>query len=262
MRRVIKRQAVEQLNPYQFMNIQVHPYHFQGIQESESVEAFTQEETGEGQGDKETTTGNWDGNRLDGEEIKRLAQQEAKQYIAQATATMEEEKLKVFEEAKAGGYQTGLEVAQVEMQQVLEEERSKIQAEIARQAAELEVEKSRVMEQYIDELVDLSISVAEKIIKISLRSNNAIVKKTILSAVSNMKKTAWIKLYVGKSEHGEKLEADNDFIESIGKVAEQVKIVYIDEQDTNIIETSEGIVDLSTKSQMETIKDIIHKSRG
>ncbi len=156
----------------------------------------------------------------------------------------------------------GWKVAQIENQKVLEEEREKIQVDVAKQIAELEAEKRQIVEKYIDELTDLAISVAEKIVKISLRSNSEVVKKVILAAVGKIKKTAWIKLYVGKSEVGCQLEADNDFIESISRVADQVKIIYIDDQDANLIETPEGVIDLSTKSQIETIKNIIHESRG
>lgn len=262
LRRVIKKQTIEELNPYEFIDMQTYRYYPNSILGEGAGQEDSQEEIDRNQEGKEAASSNLGINRLDAEEIKRLAQQEAKQYIAEASGVIEQEKLKVFEEAKADGYQAGLEVAKIEMQQVIEEECNKVQTEIARQVAELEAEKSKIVEQYIDELVDISISIAEKIVKISLSSNGAIVKKIILSAVSNLKKTTWIKLYVGKSERGNKLEADNDFIDSISKVTDQVKIVYIDEQDTNIIETPEGIIDLSTKSQIETIKEIIHKSRG
>ena len=62
--------------------------------------------------------------------------------------------------------------------------------------------RDKVMEEYLDDLKDISLAVAEKIMRISLKNSSQIVKRMILASTDKLKKTAWVKIYVGNDEAG------------------------------------------------------------
>lgn len=59
------------------------------------------------------------------------------------------------------------------------------------------------------------------------------------------------------------MEADEEFLESLSRLSENVKIIMMEnsEEGTCIIELPDEIVDASVSTQLENIKDVLNNAR-
>ena len=106
-------------------------------------------------------------------------------------------------------------------------------------------------------------SVAEKVIHISLKSSGEVIKQMIVAATKKLKKTAWVKIYIDKFDYDMMMKADADVIDELSHLSDNIKFIVMDkeEQGNCIIEMPDEIVDVSVNTQMENIKDILENIR-
>ena len=128
----------------------------------------------------------------------------------------------------------------------------------------MSIEKTKLLEQYIDDLKRISLAVAEKIVQTSLKSSGDIVKRMILAATDKIRKKQWAKIYVTKADTGVSMEVDTEFLEAMSKLSDNIKIITMDngEDGTCIIELPDEIIDASVGTQLENIKDILNNVRS
>ncbi len=161
------------------------------------------------------------------------------------------------------GYAEGMKKAENEMERRLNEERQLIASEVAADIKAFSDEREKMIEYYIDDLKEIALAIGEKIVQTSLRSSAEVVERMIIKATEKMKKVGWAKIYIGGSGVGSEIQGDTDFLKSLSHIANNVKIVIIDEDEpgTCIVETPEGILDISIKTQLENIKEILNNAR-
>lgn len=184
-------------------------------------------------------------------------------------ARMESEKIckQAFEEARLQGYETGYEQGR---QEACDEHTARLCKDIARYEEEIvqtieEVGmiKSRVIEELINDLKNISMTVAEKIIKTSLSSSEEIIKRMILSATDKLKKSQWAKIYISASDSTRMVSGDAALIRELGNLSNNIKIIAMDgeEEGTCIIELPDEIIDASVNTQLQNIRDILNNAR-
>ena len=90
-----------------------------------------------------------------------------------------------------------------------------------------------------------------------------VIRQMIISATEKLKKTAWVKIYIDKSDYDMMMEADADVIDELSHLSDNIKFIVMDKEDTGncIIEMPEEIVDVSVNTQIENIKDILENVR-
>jgi flagellar assembly protein FliH len=183
--------------------------------------------------------------RLEAEDIKEKARQEGQRLG-------EEE-----------GYQAGVERAMNEYRMQHEEELQKLRRMIQEYMIDVEHQKEKILELYIDDLKNIALSIGEKIVQTSLRSSAQVVQRMILAATSRMKKKAWAKIYIGKGQESMDISGDTNFLHELSRLSENVKIVMMDEEEagTCIIELPDEVIDLSVATQLENIKEILNNAR-
>ena len=96
----------------------------------------------------------------------------------------------------------------------------------------------------MDELKDVAIAVAEKVIHVSLRSSGEVIRRMIVKEAERIKKTDWLKIHIDRLDY-EMLVSDN------------IKFVIVEKEEpgTLILETQEEIVDAGIDTQMETLRE-------
>ena len=168
-----------------------------------------------------------------------------------------------FKQGKKAGYEEGVQEAKIEVQERYDDELKKFQRALYNQVLEIQVEKENRLALYEEELKDVAITIAEKVIHTSLKASREIVGKMILLEAENLNKPVWAKVYIGKGDDVMSIHTDPAFLNKIAKIADEVKIVVMDkeEQGTCIIESPEGIMDISVKTQIENVRDILHNAR-
>ena len=104
---------------------------------------------------------------------------------------------------------------------------------------------------------------AEKVIHISLKSSGEVIKRMIISETERLKKTAWVKIYMEKTEYEMMMQADADIISELSRLSDNIKFIVMDKEDSGncIIEMPEEIIDISVDTQLENIKEILQNIR-
>ncbi len=196
-------------------------------------------------------------------EIKEKAEKELEAIKNDINILKEQVQKEAYEEGfnlgQDEGYRAGLNRGEAEIKSSYKQEYNNFQHAISDQINELEKEKQLFLEKYIEDLKDVSIAVAEKIVLANLKGHEDVISRMILAATEKMKKTSWAKIYIGQDEGTINIQGNRDFLNSIARIADQVKVVMIEDEGACIVETPEGIIDLSVKTQIENIRDILKK---
>lgn len=258
MPRVMKRPGEEQdIRPYDF---------FAGFRIERTVDA---EEPDEDEEEEEEVEEEKDAKEqyeelLEAEKkIVAEAEEQAKRILDDAHKQADILRQKAFTEGHEEGVEAGFKKAHDEQRELLDQEIRQLQANASEVMRSISIEKTKLLEQYVDDLKKISLAIAEKIIQTSLQSSGDIVKRMILAATDKITKKQWAKIYITKCETGISMEVDAEFLDALSKLSDNIKIITMDngEEGTCIIELPDEIIDASVSTQLENIKDILNNVR-
>ncbi len=201
------------------------------------------------------------------EKARSESQNEALIIIEEAKKEAEEIKARAytvgFDSGKQEGFKKGKQEAKEIAQKEARIEIDELKYNVAREIKLLEVEKEKILEDHIEDLKDIAISIGEKIALTSLKTSKDVIEKMILEATEKMKKSSWAKVYIGYTEEAVKIKGDTEFLEKLSRLADNVKVIIMqaDEEGMCIIETPNGTMDISVKTQINNIKDIVKTAK-
>ena len=175
----------------------------------------------------------------------------------------EDMKSQAREAGREIGEREGYEKAQQEVENTLKKEADELLLELRDLIASVEQKKREMLEQYKDDLRDIAISIAEKIIRVSLKSSGDIIKRMIISATEGIMSKEWVKIYIARCDAEMAVNGDSMLINSISYVSDHIKIIVMENEapGTCILEFPDKVIDASTNTQIENIKEIISSSR-
>ena len=187
--------------------------------------------------------------RIEAEQIKNQARDEGREIGER--------------EGYEKGYIDGYEKAQQEVEKTLKKEADELLLELRDLIESVEQKKREMLEQYKDDLRDIAISIAEKIIRVSLKSSGDIIKRMIISATEGIMSKEWVKIYIARCDAEMAVNGDSMLINSISYVSDHIKIIVMENEapGTCILEFPDKVIDASTNTQIENIKEIISSSR-
>lgn len=191
------------------------------------------------------------------------AEEKARQIIKEAREQAEILRKKAFEEGRKEGEQDGFKAAYEQHKEVMDQELRAYQQRFADALRDVGIQKERILEKNIDDLKNISLSIAEKVIHTSIRSSEEVIKRMILAATEKLKKRQWAKIYITKSNIGVSMEVDSELLDSLSHLSDNVKIITMNNGDegTCIIELPDEVIDASVGTQLENIKDILNNVR-
>ncbi|CUX49199.1 FliH/SctL family protein [Clostridium sp. C105KSO13] len=189
-------------------------------------------------------------------EILEAAKKEAEDIRTEAYQTG-------FKAGNEEGYKQGAGRALKAYNLRFEAEFKALQKQLAEYIKDVEVAKDTLLEQYIDDLKNIALAIGEKIIQTSLKSSSEVVERMILSATGRIKKSAWAKIYIGKGQETMDVRGDVKFLQELSKLSDNVKIIMLEEEETGtcIVELPDEVIDMSVKTQLENIKEILNNAR-
>lgn len=198
-----------------------------------------------------------------------LSEEESEAARILERARKEAEKIKEeayhlgFEQGKEEGFSAGRQEGLDRQRFLIEEKTAQFEKDFKQAVESVSEEKRRALEKYIDDLKEISLSVAEKIIKTSIRSSGDIVKRMIISATDKLKKKRWARIYVTKCDLGVTTEVDEEFVSALSRLSDNVQVIAMDggEEGFCIIELPDEIIDTSVGTQLENIRDVINNAR-
>lgn len=201
--------------------------------------------------------------KVQADEILADARRQAEELLEEARKQGEEEAVKAKEEAYEEGYRQGygegLRKAQVEGQSKLEEQCQQLAGEVREFLKQASAAKDEMLEQTQEELRDLSIAIAEKVIHISLKSSQGVIARMIQVATEKLKRREWVHIYVGGYSARELSQITPELMTSLASLSEHIKIIPMpeDESGTCIIEMPDEIIDASASTQLQNIRDLL-----
>ena len=195
------------------------------------------------------------------ETLLHLALEKAQRIID----TAEKEAQRIKEDAKEDGYKEGFregyekgkEEAEERILSEHAEELDDFRQELNRTLRTVEDAKTERLYRYMDELKDVAIAVAEKVIYVSLRSSGEVIRRMILKEAERIKKTAWLKIHIDRLDYEMLVETDADVASELSQVSDNIKFVIVEKEEpgTLILETQEEIVDAGIGTQMENLRE-------
>ena len=201
--------------------------------------------------------------RRDADEILAEARREAERIKAQAREDAGQEAKAVFAQAKEEGYQegyvAGMAQASEESKQLREEQARRQEEEVHRFMEQAGVALDRQMDRSVDELRDLALAVAEKVVCVSLKSSADVISRMIQTAIDKRKRKEWVHIYISECDARRMTQVPASLSAALSALSDRVRIIPMadDESGTCIIEMPDEIVDASASTQLDNLRTIL-----
>ena len=169
-----------------------------------------------------------------------------------------------LEAGRKAGYEEGFREGEAEGLNNYRKKTVELEDMLASCIVDVEAQKAKTLEKYMDDLKEVSLAIGEKIVRTSLRSNARVIERMILAATEKLKKSAWAKIYIGATQEiGRDISADPRFLQELGNLSDTVKIIIMEgeEPGTCIVERPDEIIDVSVGTQLENIREIMNNAR-
>ena len=206
--------------------------------------------------------------QLQAELILKRAREEAEELLANARAAAKAEQEEIRMGARDEGYREGyaqgigkaMEDAQRDKEAVAERLEKEVQAFLEKAG----MAREEVLLQARDELLDLCIAVAEKVVRVSLKSSSEVIVRMIQTATERLKRQEWVHIYISGCDTKGVAQISPALTTALGALSQHVKIIPMgdDEGGTCIVETPEEIIDASVSTQMTNIRDLLRDQMG
>ena len=206
--------------------------------------------------------------QLQAELILNQAREEAEALLNQAREQAQSE----IEEIRAGardegyrdGYAQGIAKAMDDAVRDREETAARMEQDVKAFLEKASLAREELILQSRDELVELCLSIAEKVVRVSLKSSAEVIVRMIQTATERMRRQEWVHIYISGCDTRQVAKISPALTSTLGALSQHIKVVPMedDESGTCIVETPEEIVDASVSTQMSNIRDVLHDQLG
>ena len=201
------------------------------------------------------------------EAMLAAAREEAEQILEHSREAARVEAELIYQTARESGRQDGYEegVAQaLEEGRIHQEEQAAVMAqEVEKFLEQASAALDRQMDENINELRDLAIAIAEKVVCISLRSSTDIIGRMVQAALDKRKHREWIHIYISESDVKRMGQIPATLSAAVAGLSDRVKIVPMadDDSGTLVIEMPDEIIDASASTQLGNIRSMLMNGR-
>ena len=206
--------------------------------------------------------------QLQAELILKQAREEAEQILVDARAAAKREQEEIRAGARDEGYRVGYAEGTAKAMEDAVRDREiqaeRLEGEVAAFLEKASLAREEMLAQSQEELLDLVIAVAEKVVRVSLKSSADVIVRMIQTATERMKRQEWVHIYISGCDARGAAQISPALTSTLGALSQHVKVVPMGdgEDGTCIVETPEEIIDASVSTQMSTIRDILHEQLG
>ena len=192
-----------------------------------------------------------------------FAQLQAEVILAGAREDARREAEEVFakarEDGRQEGYVQGMAEASQESRQLREEQARRLEEEVHRFMEQAGVALDRQMDQSVDDLRDLALAVAEKVVCVSLKSSGDVISRMIQTAIDKRKKKEWVHIYISECDAKRLTQIPASLSAALSALSDRVRLIPMsdDESGTCIIEMPDEIVDASAATQLNNLRTIL-----
>ena len=201
--------------------------------------------------------------KIQAEAILADARREAEQYKEKLRAELDEELESVRRDAREEGYSRGYAEGMAQAMREGKEECERMALEQVKGVESFLEAAARARDKMLDdsreELKDLAVTIAEKIIHVSLKNSSDIILRMVDAATDTHKRCEWAHVYVADCDVGGKAYTVPELTAALSHVAERVRVIPMldEESGTCIVELPDVIYDASASTQLENIREVL-----
>ncbi len=201
--------------------------------------------------------------RVQAEEIVAQAKRQGEELLEEYRQQAQQQAQQILEDAKQDGYRQGyadgLVKAQAESRAQMEQLQQQQMDQVKAYLDQATQAKDEMLEKVQDELCDLSIAVASKVIHISLKSSREVILRMVQMATERLKRREWVRIYIGGCDSRELAQIAPELTASLAGLSDHIKLIPMadDESGTCIIEMPDQIIDASASTQLDNLKGIL-----
>lgn len=201
--------------------------------------------------------------RLQAEVILQDAHRQADEILAVAREQAARESEEIKASAKTAGYQEGFQQG---MTQALSDGAAKLREDAEAQGTAVQqfLEKAnetleRQLDDHVEELRDLALAVAEKVVCVSLKSSADVIGRMIQTAIDKRKRCEWVRIYIAEYDAKRMSRIPDALATALAALSDRVRIIPMadDESGACIIEMPNEIVDASASTQIKNIRALL-----
>lgn len=205
--------------------------------------------------------------QIQADQILRDAERRAEELLETARREAREQSAAILEESRQAGLEAGrAEGVALGVQQALEEGRQERERQAQAQAAEVArfLERAgqamdRQMDDNVEELRDLALAIAEKVVSVSLKSSSEVICRMIQAAIDKRKRREWVHIYIAECDAKQLVKLPQSLASALSALSGRVRIIPMadDEAGTCIIEMPDEIIDASAATQLNNIRSLL-----
>lgn len=206
--------------------------------------------------------------QLQAELILNKAREEAEELLVRAREQVMQEQEEIRAGARDEGYRDGYAQGTAKAMSDAVRDREATAARLEKEVKAFLEKASLAREEMIlqsrDELVELCLAVAEKVVRVSLKSSSEVIVRMIQTATERMKRQEWVHIYISGCDVRQLSKISPALTTTLGALSQHIKIIPMGdgEDGTCIVETPDEIVDASVSTQMSNIRDVIRDQMG
>ncbi len=191
------------------------------------------------------------------------ARQEAEKYKEEARLALEQEQEEVRKKAREEGYSQGFAQGMADAMQEAKLQREQMAVQQTREVKEfLEQaarERDRIFDDSREELKDLAVAIAEKVIRVSLRGCGDILRRMVEAATDKHKRCEWAHIYVADCDVRGSASTIPELTAALRHISSRVRVTPMadDESGTCIVEMPDVILDASVSTQLGNIREVL-----
>ena len=194
------------------------------------------------------------------------ARKEAEKLMLEARQAVAQELEDMRRDAAAEGFQQGLQeglaAGRLEARQQLEQDAAQQGAQVKAFLEKAAVEKDLMLEKSKDDLKELALAIAEKVIRVSLRSSSDILIRMIEAATAKKRRCEWVQIYIADCDARANAQTVPELVEAMRHLSDRVRVIPMadDESGTCIIEMPDEIIDASVSTQLDNLRGVLDNS--
>lgn len=201
--------------------------------------------------------------KVQADAILAEAEQEARELREKAMADLEAELEELKSQAHTEGYQAGFAQGMAEGRQEarlqLEQAASQQEKEVAAFLKEAVKVRDQLIEDSKQDLKELALAIAEKVIHVSLKNSGDILVRMIESATAKKRRCEWVQVYIADRDVRTSANTVPELTEALSRLSDRVRVIPMtgDESGTCIIEMPDEIIDASVSTQLDNLRGLI-----
>ncbi len=119
--------------------------------------------------------------------------------------------------------------------------------------------RDRILDDSREQLKDLALAIAEKVIRVSLRGSTDILRRMVESATEKKKRCEWAHIYVADCDVRGSAGTIPELAAALRGISDRVRVIPMadDESGTCIIEMPDEILDASVSTQLGNIRETL-----